>query len=86
LRGSATALLIEMMMLATNHWTEHKDTNGGVRKRTEGTEEVCNPIGRTIISTNKIPPEHPGTKPPTKEYKWRDPDTYVVEHCIVWHQ
>jgi hypothetical protein len=39
-------------MLTANHWTEHRDPNGGVRERTEGAEGVCNPIGRTTISTN----------------------------------
>jgi hypothetical protein len=39
-------------MLAINHWTEYKDPNGGVRGRTEGDEGVCNPIGRTAVSTN----------------------------------
>jgi hypothetical protein len=34
--------------------TEHGDSNGGVRERIEGDEEVCNHIGRAI-STNKIP-------------------------------
>jgi hypothetical protein len=35
--------------------------NGGVRGRTEGAEGVCNPIGRTTISTNQTPPSplHP---------------------------
>jgi len=27
--------------------------NGGVRERTEGVEGVCNPIGRTKVSTKK---------------------------------
>jgi len=39
--------------------------NEGIREKTEGAEGVCNPIGRTIISTNQTPPELPGTKPPT---------------------
>jgi hypothetical protein len=39
-------------MLEDNHWTEHRVPNGGVRERTEGDEEVCNPIERTI-STNQ---------------------------------
>ena len=62
-------------MLAANHWTEHGDPNGGVRERTKGAEGVYNPIRRTTISTNQTPPppELPGTKPPTKEYTWRDP-------------
>jgi hypothetical protein len=49
-------------------------SSGGVRERTEGAEGVFNPIGRTTISTNQTPSaELPGTKPPTKEYTWRDP-------------
>jgi hypothetical protein len=37
-----------------------------------GVEGLCNPIGRTTISTNQTPPppELPGTKPSTKEYTW----------------
>jgi hypothetical protein len=55
-------------MLATNYWVEHGNINGRVRERTEGAEGVCNPIGRTTISTNQTLPELSGTKPPTKEY------------------
>jgi hypothetical protein len=33
--------------------SEHGIPNGGVRERTEGAEGVCNPIGRTTISTNQ---------------------------------
>jgi hypothetical protein len=62
-----------MWMLADSHWTKNGDPNGGrVREMTEGAEGVCNPIGRTK-STNQTPAEFPGTKPPTKEYIWRDP-------------
>jgi hypothetical protein len=35
-------------MLATKHWTEYRDPNGGVRERTEGAEGICNPIRTTI--------------------------------------
>jgi hypothetical protein len=42
-------------MLTANHWTEHRNPNGGVREMTEGVEGVCNPIGRTTISTNQTP-------------------------------
>jgi len=66
LRGSARALLIQMRMLAANHWTE---PSGGVREKTEGAEGLCNTIGRTTISTNQTPQELPGTKPPI----WRAP-------------
>jgi len=68
LRGSAKALLIHMRMPAANHWTEHGDPNGGVREKTEGAEGVCNPIGRTTISTNQTS-EFSGTKQPTRVHK-----------------
>jgi hypothetical protein len=42
-------------MLAANLWTEDRVPNGGVRESTEGAEGVCNPIGRTTISTNQTP-------------------------------
>jgi hypothetical protein len=60
-------------MLTAKHWTEPRNPNGGVRERTEGAEEVFNPIGRTTISINQTLPVVLETKPPTKEYKWRDP-------------
>jgi len=41
-----------MRMLAANYQTEHRNPNGGIRKRTEEARGLCNPIGRTIISTN----------------------------------
>jgi len=73
LRGFARALLIQMRTVTANHCTEPGDPSGGVREKNEVAERVCNPIGRTIISTNQAPPELPGTKPPTNEYTWRDP-------------
>jgi hypothetical protein len=36
-----------MQMLAANHWTEYRDPNGGIRGKTEGAKEDCNPIERT---------------------------------------
>jgi hypothetical protein len=72
LRASARAWHINTeMMLTANHWTDHEVPNGGVRERTEGTEVVYNPLGGTTISTKQT--ELPGSKPPTKEYTWRDP-------------
>jgi hypothetical protein len=67
-------------MLAVNHLIEHGVPNGGVRESTEGTKGVYNSIGRTRISNNQMPSsrELPGTKPPTKEYTWRDP-------CLQMH-
>ena len=48
--GSARAWHLQRWMLAANHWTDHGVPSGGVRERTEG---ICNPIGRTTISTNQ---------------------------------
>lgn len=62
-RGPARALMIETRMLAANSQTEHGNTNRGSRKRTEGVEWVCNPLGKTTISTTT---DLPGTKTPTK--------------------
>jgi hypothetical protein len=53
LRGSARAWQIQRQMVAANHWTEHRVPNGAVRERTEGAKGVCNPIGRTTISTTR---------------------------------
>ena len=65
---------VQGQMLAANHCTEHGDSTGGVRERTEGSEGVCNHIGRTnTIEKPDPPPELPGTKPPSKDYTWRDP-------------
>jgi hypothetical protein len=55
LRGSTRALPIEMGILVDNHQTERRDSNRGVRRRTEGAEGVCNPIGGTTILTNQTP-------------------------------
>jgi hypothetical protein len=51
LRVSTRAWQIQMGMLTANHWTEQRVPNGGARKRTERGNGVCNPIGRTAIST-----------------------------------
>jgi hypothetical protein len=56
-----------------NHQIELGDPNGEVIERTGGDKGVCNPIGRTTVSTNQTFPELPGTKPPTKEYTWKNP-------------
>jgi hypothetical protein len=62
-------------MYTTNQQAEHGDPNGGVRGRTEEAKGVCDLIGRTTISSKHEPPELPGTKLLTKQYKytWRDP-------------
>jgi hypothetical protein len=76
-------------MLAANHWTEHRDPNGGVGEGTEGAEGVCSPVGRTTRLTSQIPhQELLGTRPPTKEYM-EEPMAlapYVAEDGLVGHQ
>jgi len=37
-RVSARALLIQMKMIAANHWTELEDPNGRIREKTEEAE------------------------------------------------
>jgi hypothetical protein len=39
---------------------EHRDSNRGVRGRIKGAEWVCNPVGKTIISTNQTPQSSQG--------------------------
>jgi hypothetical protein len=41
-----------MQILTANHWTEVGGPYGRVRRRTEGTEGNCNPVGRITIATN----------------------------------
>jgi hypothetical protein len=60
LRGSARTWPIKMWVHVANHQTECRDPNGGVRGRTKGAEGVCNPIGRTTLSTNQIPQSSQG--------------------------
>jgi hypothetical protein len=57
---------MQMKMHISNHRTEHRNPNGGVRGRTKGAEEVCNPTRRTTISINQTP-KSSQTKPLTEE-------------------
>jgi hypothetical protein len=41
-----------MQILTADHWTEMGDPDGRVRGRIGDAEGVCNPIGRTRVSTN----------------------------------
>jgi hypothetical protein len=56
-------------------------STGGARERTKGAEGVSSPIGGTNMNQSDLP-ELPGTKPPTKEYTWRDP--WFQLH--MWHR
>jgi hypothetical protein len=59
-----------MQILTANHQTEPGDPNGRARGSPEGVKCYCNPIQRTILTNDHK--ELPGTKPPTKEYTWRE--------------
>jgi hypothetical protein len=59
----------------------HRDSNGGVRGRTEGDEGVCNSIERTAKSTKHTTPlELSGTKLTTKKYTGSNP----CQICTEW--
>jgi hypothetical protein len=51
---------LQMQILTANHWTEPGDPSGRARRRAEGAEGDCNPIGRATISASiliiSIPP------------------------------
>jgi hypothetical protein len=61
-----------IQILLASHLTEPGNPNRRARGRTKGAEGNCNPIVRTISTNQPDPPELPGTKPPTKEYTWKD--------------
>ena len=78
----------QMWMLTANHWTEHRDPSGEVRGRNEGAEGVCNPIGRTTVSTNQMLQssqvlnyEPKGTHGGTHGSR-----CIVAEDGLTWHQ
>ena len=71
LRGSIRAWQIQRWMLATSDLSTGFPS-GGARERIQGAEGVCNPRGRTISTNQTCPPELPETKPPIKNYTWRN--------------
>jgi hypothetical protein len=71
-------------MLKASHWTEWWDPNEGIRERTEKAEEVCKPIGRTIVSTNQTPHSSQGLNHQPKTTM--APATYVSEDGLIGHQ
>jgi hypothetical protein len=71
-------------ILTANHWIECGALNGGVRERNEGAEGVCNPIGRTIISTNQTLESFHGLS--HQQGVHMAPAAYVEEDCLVRHQ
>ena len=71
-------------MLTANHWTEHGVPNG---ERTEGAEGVCNPIGRTTISTSQTPQSFQALSCQQKNMgRFMVPGRYIAKNCHVWSQ
>ena len=73
-RGSDRVCQIQRQLHTANHWTEHGISNGGVRERAERSWR-CLQLHRKNNNINQPdpwPPELPETKPPTKEYTWRN--------------
>ena len=68
LSGSDSAWQVQKEMLTSTHLTEHRVPNEGAREKTQGVEGVFSSIGGTKSMNQPVPPELPGTKPPTKEY------------------
>jgi hypothetical protein len=59
-------------MLTVNYWTEQGVPSRGVREKAEGAEGFATHNKNNNISQTD-PSKLPGTKPPTKEYTWRNP-------------
>jgi hypothetical protein len=72
-------------MLEANHWTELRVPSRGVREGTEEVEGVCNPIGRTTISTNQNPQNSQGLSHVYKGVHMA-PAAYVAEDGLIMHQ
>jgi hypothetical protein len=72
-------------MLTADHQIEYGDSNGGLRLRTEGTEWVCNPIGRTTISTKHTSQSFRGLnyQPKIHMEESMSPAAYVAEDGLI---
>jgi hypothetical protein len=44
-----------MWMLPAHHWAGPRESSGRVKRRAEGAEGDCNPIGTTTVSINQTP-------------------------------
>ena len=71
--------------MAKIEWSEHGDSNGGVRERTKDAEGICNPIGRTISTNQTHHHHHPQSSQGHMEESVA-PTTYVAEDGLVGHQ
>jgi hypothetical protein len=84
LRGSANTQTIQVEILTSNHQTVPEDVNGRVRGRIVEAERDCNPIGRTILSTNLIP-----QRLNHQRVNMEGPmalTIYIAQDCLIRHQ
>jgi hypothetical protein len=74
-------------MYIAKHWIEHGDPNREVRARNVGVEGVFKLIGRTTVSTNKIPQNSQGLNHQPKSIQCISMASagYVAEDCLIWH-
>jgi hypothetical protein len=81
-------VLIQMQMLAANHWADRGVPNGRVRARTEGAEWVCNPIERTKNQPTSCTRTLWGLNHKQRELMGGTmaPAAYVAEDGLVGHQ
>ena len=74
----------------TDHMKLKKKLDKGVRTRIGEDEGVCNPIGRTTISTNKTPPPRAPMDKTTNQSIHKGellaPAGYAIEDCLIWQQ
>ena len=74
-------------MLIDNPCIEHWFPNEGVRERHEGTEGVCNPIGRRTISPNQKPQSSHGINSQRVHMEIAmAPIAYEAEDGLLGHQ
>jgi hypothetical protein len=75
-------------MLAANHWNDHGFPVEELDKRMKELKGFATHRKNNNIKQPNTP-KLPGTKPPTKEYTWRDLGLqlyYVDEDVLVRHQ
>ena len=84
LRGSASTWQIQRWVLSANHGTEYKEELRKYPRRWRALKTYR----RNYNMNQPVPPEFPGTKPPTKEYIWRDPwlQQHIAEDGLVGYQ
>jgi hypothetical protein len=79
---------MQRWILAANHCNGHGVSSGRVRVMTEGAEGVCNPIGRTTISTKHTPQSSQGLghQPKSTHGGAHGASHILTEDGLVGHQ